>query len=173
MIFNESKPEASDEEAEGDLMHSINGYIFGNLTGLVMEKGDRVRWHLLGLGTEVDVHTVQWHGETVLSSGKRTDIIELLPASMVSIDMDAEEAAACEREVREARASSGEHRLQRRRVQRPQPPLLQPRRGDNVDPRPRPHETTAVVANRSRPWSRHTGDPQRVLSRRHATMKTL
>lgn len=79
---------------ENGLMHAINGRIFGNLTGFVMNKGDRVRWHLLGMGNEIDLHTPHWHGKTVrvgsLAAGRRTDVIELLPASMVTADMNAD-----------------------------------------------------------------------------------
>ena len=35
---------------EGGLMHGINGYIFANLEGYVVDKGDKVRWYLLGMG---------------------------------------------------------------------------------------------------------------------------
>jgi Multicopper oxidase len=45
------------EGEEAGLMHSINGYIFGNLRGLEMNNGDKVRWYLLGMGNEVDLHT--------------------------------------------------------------------------------------------------------------------
>ena len=89
-IFDESTEEMSDEEKEGHLMHAMNGYIFGNQPGLVMNQGDRVRWHLIGMGTEVDIHTPHWHGELVSRSGVHTDVIELLPASMISVDMLAE-----------------------------------------------------------------------------------
>ena len=50
-------------------MHSINGYVFGNLPGPDDEKGDRVRWYVMGMGTEVDLHTPHWHGNTVLFHG--------------------------------------------------------------------------------------------------------
>lgn len=77
---------------EKGLMHSINGYVFGNLRGLVMNNGDKVRWHM-GMGNEVDLHTPHWHGKTLLvgnaTSGRRTDLIELLPGSMVTADMQA------------------------------------------------------------------------------------
>jgi len=82
-------PEAEAFE-EGNLKHAINGYIFGNLQGLEMTEGDRVRWHLIGMGTEVDLHTAHWHGKTVLDHGRRTDVVELLPASMRSVDMHAD-----------------------------------------------------------------------------------
>lgn len=79
---------------EQGLMHSINGYIFGNLRGLIATRGERVRWHLLGMGNEVDLHTPHWHGKTVTIGAphiaRRTDVVELLPASMVTADMQAD-----------------------------------------------------------------------------------
>jgi manganese oxidase len=72
------------------LFYAINGFIFGNLPGLFMKQGDRVRWHLLGMGNEIDVHTPHWHGETVTFAGNRTDVIELLPGSMKTVDMIAD-----------------------------------------------------------------------------------
>jgi FtsP/CotA-like multicopper oxidase with cupredoxin domain len=88
MIFDESKEGMTDEEAEGSMKHSINGYIFSNLQGLTMKKGERVRWHVIGLGNEVDLHTPHWHGNVVTEpNGHITDVIELLPASMESVEM--------------------------------------------------------------------------------------
>ncbi|MBD1541908.1 multicopper oxidase domain-containing protein [Arthrobacter sp. IA7] len=79
-----------DEEfGESNLMHSINGYVYGNepVEALTMKKGERVRWYLMGMGTEVDLHTPHWHGNTVTALGMRTDVVNLLPASMVVADM--------------------------------------------------------------------------------------
>jgi FtsP/CotA-like multicopper oxidase with cupredoxin domain len=71
--------------------HTINGYLYGNLPGLEMNEGERVRWYLLGLGSESDLHTPHWHGLRVLEDGKRrTDTIELLPGSMKVADMMAD-----------------------------------------------------------------------------------
>jgi FtsP/CotA-like multicopper oxidase with cupredoxin domain len=72
---------------ESNKMHSINGYSYGNLPGLNMRVGQRVRWYLIGQGTEVDLHTPHWHGNTVLINGMRTDVAELLPMSMKVADM--------------------------------------------------------------------------------------
>ena len=47
------------------LFYAINGFIFGNLPGLMMKQGEKVRWYLLGMGNEIDLHTPHWHGETV------------------------------------------------------------------------------------------------------------
>jgi hypothetical protein len=84
MIFDEQQG-----KNEG-MFHTINGYIFGNLPGLVMKQGDRVRWYLLGMGNEKDMHTAHWHGKTVTYRQRHTDVVELLPASMSSADMIAD-----------------------------------------------------------------------------------
>ena len=78
---------ALDLREEGQ-RHSINGYIYGNLPGLEMNEGERVRWYLFGLGSESDLHTPHWHGLRVIEDGvRRTDTVELLPASMKIADM--------------------------------------------------------------------------------------
>jgi manganese oxidase len=79
-------PEDEDFQ-ESNLKHAINGYIYGNLPGLEMKKGEMVRWYLMGMGTEVDLHTPHWHGNTVLANGMRTDVVGLLPATMMMADM--------------------------------------------------------------------------------------
>jgi len=81
----------TDDEAfeESNLMHSVNGYVYGNqpLESMTMRKGEHVRWYLMGMGTEVDLHTPHWHGNTLTALGMRTDVVNLLPASMVVADM--------------------------------------------------------------------------------------
>lgn len=77
-----------DEEfQESNLMHGMNGYVYGNLPGLVMKEGEKVRWYQIGLGTEVDLHTPHWHGNTLLDDGRRVDVLNLLPASHATVDM--------------------------------------------------------------------------------------
>lgn len=77
---------------ESNMKHTINGYIFANLPVMTMHKGERARWYLLGMGSEADLHTAHWHGNTVLHHGHRTDVVELLPASMKMADMTADNA---------------------------------------------------------------------------------
>jgi hephaestin len=72
---------------ESNLMHSINGYVFGNQPMVKLAKGKTARWYLMGMGTEVDLHTPHWHGNTVLINGMRTDVANLLPATMQIADM--------------------------------------------------------------------------------------
>jgi FtsP/CotA-like multicopper oxidase with cupredoxin domain len=76
-----------DEFVESNLMHSINGYVFGNQPLITMKAGERVRWYVTGMGTEVDLHTPHWHGNTVTVNGMRTDTVSLLPMTMVVADM--------------------------------------------------------------------------------------
>ena len=88
-VGNQRAQKLKDDEGfqESNLMHSINGFVFGNLPMLTMQQGERTRWYLLGMGTEVDLHTPHWHGQVVLLNGLRTDVVELLPASMKVADM--------------------------------------------------------------------------------------
>lgn len=79
------------EALERGKRYGINGLIFGNLNGLEMVESERVRWYVFGLGDETDLHTAHWHGETLIEDGKRrTDVVELLPASMKVADMTAD-----------------------------------------------------------------------------------
>jgi hypothetical protein len=81
-------PAAEDEEFdESNLMHSINGYVYGNQPMITVRRGEHVRWYVMSMGTEVDLHTPHWHGNTVLVGGMRMDVVNLLPATMVVADM--------------------------------------------------------------------------------------
>jgi hypothetical protein len=42
------------------------------------------------MGNEIDLHTPHWHGETVTDGAQNTDVIELLPGSMKTVDMIAD-----------------------------------------------------------------------------------
>jgi manganese oxidase len=80
---------ADDADAfeESNLMHSINGYVYGNGPVPTMRKGQRVRWYTFTLGTEVDLHTPHWHGNTETTNGMRSDMIQLMPGMMTVSDM--------------------------------------------------------------------------------------
>ncbi len=75
---------------ESNLMHSINGLLWGNNAGYVMQKGERVRWYIVAMGTEVDLHTPHWHGVTLLHNGNRIDVTEILPAASKTLDLRAD-----------------------------------------------------------------------------------
>ena len=83
------------EQLEQGARHAISGYLFGNLPGLEANEGERVRWYLFGLGSEKDFHTAHWHGARVIEDGRRrTDNVELLPATMKVADMTADNPGA-------------------------------------------------------------------------------
>jgi hephaestin len=92
--LEESPLEGDEEFAESNLMHNVNGYVFGNQPlgsspgqGMTIKAGQNVRWYLMSMGTEVDLHTPHWHGNTVVANGMRTDVVGLLPAQMITSDM--------------------------------------------------------------------------------------
>ena len=55
---------------ESNKMHGINGYLYGNGpkngNHIQMKVKQKVAWYLLGIGNEVDVHTVHFHANTFL-----------------------------------------------------------------------------------------------------------
>ena len=69
-----------------NLMATMNGFIYGNLPGLTMRVGERVRWYLMGT-TNFEVHAPHWHGNTVLIQGMRSDVASLLTMGMIIADM--------------------------------------------------------------------------------------
>ena len=81
-----TNPDPADFEMSNK-KHSINGMIMGNLPGLTMNKGEKVRWYVLGLGGEMDLHTAHWHGNVAVMNQRNVDVVELLPASAMIADM--------------------------------------------------------------------------------------
>jgi len=102
MIFDELMPKQTmfyhpnqaQRVNDKGLFYAINGYIFGNLPGLIMKKGEKVRWYVMGLGSDLDFHSPHWHGKTVRQGQRNTDVVDLLPASMTSVDMLADNPGA-------------------------------------------------------------------------------
>ncbi|KAJ8412613.1 hypothetical protein AAFF_G00129490 [Aldrovandia affinis] len=69
---------------ESNLMHAINGYLYGNLPGVEVCLNQTVAWHLFGMGNEVDIHSASFYGHTVLNQGHRTDVLSLFPATFIT-----------------------------------------------------------------------------------------
>src|SRR5689334_13701459 len=84
MVFDQSAGQ------EKGMMHAINGRIFGNLSGLVVDQGSKVRWHVFAMGSERDIHTAHWHGKVATAAGTHTDVVPLLPAQTATVDMIAD-----------------------------------------------------------------------------------
>lgn len=51
-----------------------------------MREGERVRWHVLGLGNQEDIHTPHWHGQTFELGRHRVDVVNILPATQLTVD---------------------------------------------------------------------------------------
>ncbi|CAL8256930.1 unnamed protein product [Merluccius merluccius] len=75
---------------ESNKMHGINGYVYGNLPGLSMCQGNKIHWHLFGLGNEVDIHSVHFHGQILTAQNHHTDTVSLFPASSLTAEMTAD-----------------------------------------------------------------------------------
>jgi len=83
--------EETDDFEESNLMHAMNGYLYGNLgtdPTIEVTAGELVRWYLMAVGNEVDLHTAHWHGNTVVTAdGLRSDVERLLAGSYTTADM--------------------------------------------------------------------------------------
>ncbi|XP_072514290.1 ferroxidase HEPHL1 [Salminus brasiliensis] len=110
---NESNPE-DEAFVESNKMHAVNGYMYGNLPGLEVCEGDRVRWHMLGLGTEVDVHTVYFQGNTFRKEGTTRDTLTLFPHTSLSVYMQPDTTGLFEVSCRVSEHYTGGMRLQYR-----------------------------------------------------------
>ncbi|XP_044875716.1 ferroxidase HEPHL1 [Mauremys mutica] len=84
-------PTTVDKEDEGfknsNKMHAINGYIFGNLPTLEMCAGQSVSWYLIGMGSEIDIHSAYFYGHTIVNKGHRADVVNLFPATFITVEM--------------------------------------------------------------------------------------
>jgi len=86
-------PDGDDEAfEESNLMHSVNGYVFGNQPMVTLRRGEHVRWYTFDMGTEVDLHTPHWHGNVTVVGGMRMDVVNLLPGGMTVADMVPDDA---------------------------------------------------------------------------------
>ncbi|RMC08181.1 hypothetical protein DUI87_15215 [Hirundo rustica rustica] len=85
--MEETSVEKDDGFEESNRMHAINGLMFGNLPGLDVCEGDKVSWHLLGLGSEADVHGAVFQGNTMQMNGMRRDSANLFPHTFATAFM--------------------------------------------------------------------------------------
>ncbi len=71
---------------ESSFRETMNGFSYGNLPGLTMKQGERVRWYLMAT-TDFEFHAPHWHGNVVTIADMRTDVASLTPMEMVTADM--------------------------------------------------------------------------------------
>jgi FtsP/CotA-like multicopper oxidase with cupredoxin domain len=76
---------------ESNLKHAVSGRLACNLGNLVAKRGERVRFHLLGLGSELDMHTPQAHGNMVrVNAGARASHVAALgvhPGTRATVEL--------------------------------------------------------------------------------------
>lgn len=75
---------------ESNQKYAINGIIYGNLPGLKMYSGEKVKWYLMGLGDLTDVHTVHFHGQSFVYKSTtlhRGDVYDIFPGIYATVDM--------------------------------------------------------------------------------------
>ncbi|XP_034865017.1 hephaestin isoform X5 [Mirounga angustirostris] len=75
---------------ESNKMHAINGKLYSNLGGLTMYQGERVAWYMLGMGQDIDLHTVHFHAESFLyrnGESYRADVVDLFPGTFEVVEM--------------------------------------------------------------------------------------
>ncbi|XP_065737954.1 ferroxidase HEPHL1 isoform X1 [Phocoena phocoena] len=84
-------PDSVDKEdavfQKSNKMHALNGYLFGNFPEPDMCAGESVSWHLFGMGNEIDIHSIYFYGNTFISRGHRTDVVNLFPATFLTTEM--------------------------------------------------------------------------------------
>uniref|UniRef100_A0A672V9Y2 Coagulation factor VIII n=1 Tax=Strigops habroptila TaxID=2489341 RepID=A0A672V9Y2_STRHB len=70
--------------------HAINGYVSDTLPGLVMAQQQRVRWHLLNMGSTEDIHSIHFHGQLFsvrTSQEYRMGVYNLYPGVFGTVEM--------------------------------------------------------------------------------------
>jgi FtsP/CotA-like multicopper oxidase with cupredoxin domain len=66
---------------------SINGFVFGNMPTVTLKEGEHVRWYVFASMSDFDFHAPDWHGQTIIANGNRSNVIELGPMQMSVVDM--------------------------------------------------------------------------------------
>ncbi|KAF1446848.1 Coagulation factor VIII, partial [Pygoscelis papua] len=70
--------------------HAVNGYVSDTLPGLVMAQQQRVRWHLLNMGSTKDIHSIHFHGQLFsvrTSQEYRMGVYNLYPGVFGTVEM--------------------------------------------------------------------------------------
>ncbi|WIA14174.1 hypothetical protein OEZ85_002716 [Tetradesmus obliquus] len=74
---------------ESNLMHTMNGFVYCNGPTLQLNAGDRVRWMVMGFGSEADMHSPVFDGQAVEFGGQPVYSVGLMPSNTYVVDMTA------------------------------------------------------------------------------------
>ncbi|MCJ8739594.1 hypothetical protein PDJAM_G00049090 [Pangasius djambal] len=91
-VFDESKSWYRDVGRANKLritdhqqFHTINGYVNSTLKGLKLcQKSPEVSWHLIGLGSAPDIHTIQFQDHTLKVMDHRRITVEITPMTFTT-----------------------------------------------------------------------------------------
>ncbi|XP_048243036.1 hephaestin-like protein [Haliotis rufescens] len=78
---------SDDDFIESNTMRSINGLMYGNLRGLNMCKGDRIKWHVFALGGWNDLHTLYIHGNEYINHHQHKVSTGLVSGALKTLTM--------------------------------------------------------------------------------------
>ncbi|XP_078117549.1 coagulation factor VIII [Sander vitreus] len=68
--------------------HTINGYVNSTLPGLTMCQGrNNVFWHLIGMGTAPEIHSIQFQGHALQVLTHRKVTMEVTPMTFITAEM--------------------------------------------------------------------------------------
>ncbi|XP_071371278.1 coagulation factor VIII [Centroberyx affinis] len=68
--------------------HTVNGYINSTLPGLTLCQGrDHVFWHLIGMGTAPEIHSIQFQDHTLQVMSHRKVTLEMTPMTFTAAEM--------------------------------------------------------------------------------------
>uniref|UniRef100_A0A7N4NLP0 F5/8 type C domain-containing protein n=1 Tax=Sarcophilus harrisii TaxID=9305 RepID=A0A7N4NLP0_SARHA len=86
-----SEPEETETQAQMDeskklypKVHTINGYVNGSLPDLLVCHGKAVHWHVIGMGTAPEVHSIFLESHTFLVRNHRLTSLEISPATFLT-----------------------------------------------------------------------------------------
>ncbi|XP_051824853.1 coagulation factor VIII isoform X2 [Antechinus flavipes] len=65
-------------------VHTINGYVNGSLPDLLVCHGKAVHWHVIGMGTAPEVHSIFLESHTFLVRNHRLTSLEISPATFLT-----------------------------------------------------------------------------------------
>ncbi|KAL4631181.1 coagulation factor VIII-like [Arapaima gigas] len=67
--------------------HTINGYVNSSLPGLKLCQKTNVFWHLIGMGSSSEIHSIQFQDHTLQVHNHRKVLLEVTPMTFTTADM--------------------------------------------------------------------------------------
>ncbi|XP_077000896.1 coagulation factor VIII isoform X4 [Tamandua tetradactyla] len=70
--------------------HAVNGYVMDTLPGLVMAQDQKIRWYLLSMGSDKDIHSIHFSGHVFTVRKKeeyKMAVCNLYPGVLETVEM--------------------------------------------------------------------------------------